>query len=194
MSRSLRVTIHVLAAALLTLQTNVLACSAPGPAPFEEVLAETVSTAVIRVEEVRLKHKGPRLITIRPDAEAQLRITIGPDVEAEVRVTETLSGRPAAVKLLSYSSSWCGGHNLKVGDYYVLLLRENRTAVELLPNDPSILYLFGYYDEESGSTESRSRLLMHLRNYQRIHSFPDAFPVQKYFEHNFVDSMVEPSA
>ncbi len=182
MSRSLRVTIHVLAAALLTLQTNVLACSAPGPAPFEDVLGNAVSTAVIRIEEVRLKRKGPQ------------QITFVPDVEAEVRVTETLSGRPVTVKLLSYSSSWCGGHNLKVGDYYVLLLRENRTAVELLPNDPSILYLFGYYDEESGSTESRSRLLMHLRNYQRIHSFPDAFPVQKYFEHNFVDSMVEPSA
>jgi hypothetical protein len=182
MNRSLPITLFALALALFSHQSRVLACSAPGPAPFKDVLAETVSTAIIRVEEIRLRHKGPRTITI------------GADVEAEVRVTETLSGKPAVVKLLSYLSSWCGGHNLKVGDYYVLLLRENRATVELLPNDASILYLFGSYDEESGSTESPSRLLMHLRNYERIHSFPDTFPVQKYFEHNFVGSLVEPSA
>jgi hypothetical protein len=135
-----------------------------------ELLQRARSAVVVRVEQVALKPQ--------PDKD----IVITPDVEAKVRVTELLFGKPAGVRTLDFSNNWCGGHDLKVGDYYVLLLRDASETVMLVPGDESIVYLFDEYREPEGSKASASALLMQLRNFVRLGSFPDAFPIEKYLD------------
>jgi hypothetical protein len=168
---------------LLTTSTAAVACSYAEPPQFVEVLRNSVSAAVVRVEQIQLKDKGWR---------GPHQVVFLPELEAEVRVAETLFGKPALVKMVEYSGQPCGGHNLIVGEYYVLLIRANERRLILQPDDRSILPLFSEYDESVGAAASQSRLLMHFRNFVRLGSFPETFPIQKYFDHNRVRSPLPP--
>ena len=137
------------------------ACSYEEPRPFSDVLSEADSVAIVRIEEIRLKPQPHR------------EITFAPEQVALVRVVETLIGRESRVQTVEFSRSWCGGHHLDVGEYYVLLSDGNQPDLTLAPGDNSIIYLFGEFDERAGSSsESSSVLLMHLRNYARGANFP----------------------
>lgn len=146
------------------------ACSGPTPRTFPEVLDAAESVAIVRIEAIALQRKGRQELEFMPD------------LAADVRVVETLLGEPAVVNTLEYSSHWCGGHRLNVGDYNVLLLERNQPHITLPFDDPSIVSLFDEYDEHNGSKESRSTLLMHLRNYARVGSIPETFPIHDWLE------------
>lgn len=166
--------VNVLLAIVLTAVPALThACTAESPSPFADALKTAKTAMVIRVEAIELR-----------DPEVKDIVFI-PELEAKVRVAETLFGPPVGLRRIQFTSSWCGGVNLEVGEYYVFLARDSSSTVFLWPSGraSSIVYLFGEYNETEGSTASRSRLLMYLRNYARLGSFPDTFPVEKYLKH-----------
>ncbi len=156
------------------------ACMAPSVPSFRQELSKAHSVEIVRVESISLlpqQHKD---------------IVIVPDMVARIRTTEVLAGQKSEAELVRFTGSWCGGHNLKVGEYYVLLVDRDSRIVELPPGSQSIVYLFGEYSERNGSSKSDSALLLHLRNFARLGYFPDDFPIDKLLEHNRVTRAVTP--
>ena len=147
---------------------------------FKETLSKASSVVIVRVESIRLL---PQL---------HKEIAIVPDMVARVRVTEVMVGRKPKTELLRFTGSWCGGHNLKVGEYYVLLVERNSKILELERGSESIVYLFGEYSEREHSRKSDSVLLMHLRNFARVGTFPDNFSIEQLLEHNYVQRNKSP--
>ena len=143
------------------------ACSGPESKSFQELLKSATSIAVVRVEAERLSKR-----TADPIFAAE--------VEASVRVVETLQGNAPTLELITYNATWCGGHRLDVGRYYVVLLQANSKTVSLAYEDRSVLGLGEEYSEVEKSAESRSLLLMNLRNFERIGQFPETFNVEPF--------------
>lgn len=170
-SMSLRI---LFAAVCLALSTAGMACPNIRQPPFSEVLAKANSAAIIRIESIRLLPQPYK------------NISFVPDLAAHVRVAETIFGNPAHVEEILFSGDWCGGHNLDVGKYYLLLLRDDTATVTLEPSEESIVYLFGQYSELPGNKDSSSELLMYMRNHIRGEGLPASFPIQSYLDHNRV--------
>ena len=156
------------------------ACTDPVVPTFRETLSKASSVVIVRVESISLLPQPHK------------EIVIDPDMVARVRVTEVMVGRKPKIELLRFTGTWCGGHNLKVGEYYVLLVERNAKILDLERGSQSIVYLFGEYSEREDSRKSGSVLLLHLRNFARLGTFPDNFPIEKLLEHNHVQRNLSP--
>jgi hypothetical protein len=159
---------------------NAHACVDPIVPSFRETLPKATSVVIVRVESISLL------------PQRQKEIVIVPDMVARIRVSEVIKGRKPKAELIRFTGTWCGGHNLKVGEYYVLLVDRDSKVLDLERGSQSIVYLFGEYNERDGGRKSDSVLLMHLRNFVRLGTFPDSFPVEKLLEHNYVQRNVSP--
>lgn len=144
------------------------ACTTPEPVVFADALKGAESIAVVRIESIRLKPQPYKEMTFMPN------------LEASVRVVETLSGQAPLVKIIDYGNHWCGGHQLNVGEYYVLLISSNLRRIELEQGSERIVSLFDEYQEPGNSTESRSTLLKYLKSSPGQNKFPPDFPIAKY--------------
>ncbi len=161
-------------AAAMLVAPMAMACMEPRVPSFRELLPKARSIVIVRIESISLLPQRSR------------EIVMVPEQVARVRVAEVIAGRMPETELVRFSGLLCGGHNLQVGEYYVLLVERDARIIELAPNAESIVYLFGQYKEREGHRNSRSDLLMHLRNFASTGHFPDDFPVGKFLEHNRV--------
>jgi hypothetical protein len=141
------------------------ACSGTPGKPFRELLADSSSIAIVRVEAEQLSTPKDPLFD---------------GVTARVRVVEAIKGAPSSFNTIEFSPNWCGGHRLEVGAYYVVLLPSGSNKLVLGYEDQSILGLGIEYNEQDRLAASSSLLLLHFRNFARLGTFPEAFSVQPY--------------
>ena len=113
------------------------ACSYPEPAPFIERLSKSRSVSVIYVESARV-YVDPQ------SGEKQ-----SSRVEATIRIVSSLKGDPSFTSLV-YSTSWCGGNRVDVGNYFIAATSQTGSTLYLAPADMSLLHLkYGYREDDA---------------------------------------------
>jgi hypothetical protein len=147
----------------------VHACrAAPGSdtAPFVAALTSAEHVVVVRVESQALAEYSKQDRSSRA-------------VVAEVRIVEVLVGKRPTLQRISYYSTWCGGHRLDVGGYYVILMPHDLPALSVPIEGQLVAGLGDEYSELVGD-DGDSTLLMYLRNFAKGAPLPSAFNLEPY--------------
>jgi hypothetical protein len=162
----------VLPALLITGFCTVAECCDFDPSPdFAEVVLTAKSVVVVRVEAVALDDAYSD-VAADPEDSAGVSIVFAPTATAKVRVAETLVGNPTNLESVGYVVTYCGGHHLQVGSYYVAALSTDEPQISLRLGSNTMLGLGNEFVEVYGAARSKSKLIKNLLAFGQTGIFP----------------------
>lgn len=145
--------------------TSASACSYPDPPSFREVLKNSTSVFVFRLERAEFRREMLGASAVMDS------------IEGEVTLLQTLYGNPTGCRRLRYYSGWCGGVNLVVGHSYLIVTRARGDTIELTSADQSIIDIEGFYDERNKKDSLRSPLIFPvIQAKYGVRPLPEDFP------------------
>lgn len=141
------------------------ACSYPEPPTFQEALSSATSVFVFRLDEARYK-----------------RISHGPAahsawVEGKIRLVQNLYGNPIDLRIIKYSTFWCGGVDLVVGHHYLIATNASGDTIQLAASDASLYDIEGFYYPHNKAWSLRSLFVFPvIQSIYGIKPLPKDFP------------------
>ena len=161
-----------LSLALVTGASSVHACSGVAGKPFAELLKAGGSVAIVRILAQKVTYDD-EFTRVDRSREEPVSIILSPaEVVAQIRVSEVLTGPEPAVREITFSNSWCGGHRLDTGGYYLVVVDPAVEHLALGYLDQSVLKLGQEYSEIDGSDKSSSLIVEAVKEYDSTGVFP----------------------
>lgn len=144
-----------------------MACSVDEGPPLGELIHEGLSVVILTPVEI-IAPKPPNLEAVQGEG---VSVHLYLPITVRVRVVEVLVGNSPNIDELTYIYSWCGGHKVEVGRYYVLAVKEGERRHDLLLGGNELLGLGDEYLEEVGAGTSNSVLIQALLRYRDTQVF-----------------------
>jgi hypothetical protein len=85
-------------------------------------------------------------------------------VEGSIRPVTDFKGKSMAYKTIEFSSRPCGGLNLNVGHYFLIVTNQSSEKIELRPDDQSILDITGSFTEHVPEANENVQILNSIKS------------------------------
>lgn len=140
-----------------------LGCSDSGPPPFASAFTAAKSVFVFRLESATLER------TDLPGG------GFSEWVEGRIRVLETIKGPKKAFTRVFFTTEYCGGRRLDVGNYFLVATTQTSADLRLRAKDVAMVNISLYYgsDPEAPGTVA---FLTQLREASAGAPLPEGFP------------------
>jgi hypothetical protein len=157
-------TAYLLAHLAIAVSGPAISCSYPEAPSIESVAATAAQVYVFQLESAAVRRKD------YPDG------SFSTWVSGHIHPRAMIIGETPSARSIEYSVSYCGGHQLTVGGYYLVYVSHEESVIRLVPGDESILDVSDYFGGGDVEAPGTQAFIAEIREAAERGELPAGFP------------------